>query len=143
VTTAAENVLDIAALIDPSKIVLKIKYHLLSHIKEDIIRFGPMVGIASEVFEGFNAIFRYCSVLSNHLAPSCDIAHQLSEQEIVKHILSSGWWFDKKMGWSRPGSSVQGFVKKNPILQALIRWPRNDKLVPGKSFFYMYRHQSL
>ncbi|KAF8162732.1 hypothetical protein B0H34DRAFT_763800 [Crassisporium funariophilum] len=131
VTTAAANVLDIAALIDPSKIVMKIKYHLLSHIKEDIVRFGPMVGIASEVFEGFNAIFRYCSILSNHLAPSRDIAHQLSEQETVKHILSGGWWADEKMGWTRPGSSVQGFVKRNPVLQALIGWPRIEKLVPG------------
>jgi len=81
VTTAAENFLDIAALIDPSKIVMKIKYHLLQHIKEDILRFGPIVGVASEVFEGFNAVFRYCSILSNHLAPSHDIAHQLLPQE--------------------------------------------------------------
>jgi hypothetical protein len=133
VATAAENVLDIAALIDPSKIVMKIKYHLLSHIKEDIIRFGPMVGIASEVFEGFNAIFQYCSILSNHLAPSRDIAHQLSEQKTVKHILSGGWWSDKTKGWTSPGPSVQGFVTKNPMLKALIGWPRNEKLIPGKS----------
>jgi len=118
---------------------MKIKYHLLPHIKEDIIRFGPMVGVASEVFEGFNTIFRYCSILSNHLAPSRDIAHQLSKQETVKHILSGGRWFDKTKGWTSPGPSVQGFVTKNPMLQALIGWPRDEKFIPGESSkFYAF-----
>jgi len=44
VETAAANVLNIAALIDPSKIIAKIKYHLLAHLRADIIRFGPLVG---------------------------------------------------------------------------------------------------
>jgi len=95
VMMAAENVLDIAALVDPSKIIGKIKYHLLAHLKDDIIRFGPLIGVASEVFESFNAIFRYCSIFSNHLAPSRDIAHQLSGQEALKHILLGGWWLIK------------------------------------------------
>jgi hypothetical protein len=56
VDIAASNVLDVAALIDPSKLVAKIKYHLLSHLWEDIIHFGPMVGVATETFECFDAI---------------------------------------------------------------------------------------
>jgi len=92
------------------------------------------VGVASEVFEGFNAIFWYCSILLNHLAPSRNIAHQLSEQETVKHILSGGWWLDEMREWTSPGPSVQGFIKKNLVLQTLIGWPRNEKLVSGKHF---------
>ena len=100
VETAAANILDIAALIDPSKIIAKIKYHLLAHLRADIIRFGPLVGVATEVFECFNAIFQYCSILSNHLAPSCDITHQLAAQETLKHILSGGWWATKAGIWT-------------------------------------------
>lgn len=100
VETAAANVLNIAALIDPSKIIAKIKYHLLAHLRADIICFGPLVGVATEVFECFNAIFRYCSILSNHLAPSRDITDQLAAQETLKHILSGGWWATKSGFWT-------------------------------------------
>jgi hypothetical protein len=90
VEMAASNILNIAALIDPSKIISKIKYHLLGHVQEDVICFGPLVGITTEVFECFNTIFQYCSILSNHHAPSQDIAHQLAEQETLKHLLFGG-----------------------------------------------------
>jgi len=130
---AAENVLDIAALVDPSKIVAKMKYHLLAHLKDDIIRFGPLVGVASEVFESFNAIFRYCSIYSNHLAPSRDIARQLSGQEALKRILSGGWWLNRGSGnWVRPGPSVQAFVKGNDVLKSLVGWPTAEKSVSGE-----------
>jgi hypothetical protein len=132
VEIAAANVLDIAALIDPSKIIAKIKYHLLAHLRADIIRFGPLVGVATEVFECFNAIFRYCSILSNHLAPSCDIAYQLAAQEMVKHILSGGWWAMKSGGWTRPGPAVQKFISTDPVLQTLIGWTGKDSFAkPG------------
>ena len=141
--TAAGNVLDIAALVDPSKITAKIKYHLLVHLKDDIIRFGPLVGVASEVFESFNAIFRYCSIFSNHLAPSRDIAHQLSGQEALKHILSGGWWLnrDSRLGdWVCPGPSIQAFVSKNTVLRTLVGWPTIEKPVPGESYGFYPLH---
>jgi hypothetical protein len=135
VTTAAANVLDIAALIDPSKIVSKIKYHLLSHLCEDIIRFGPLVGVATEVFECFNAIFWYCSILSNHLAPSRDITYKLATQETMKHFLLGSWWPSKSATsgniWVRPGPSVHNFIASNPILHSLCGWTQDEGLVPG------------
>ncbi|KAJ6494368.1 hypothetical protein C8R45DRAFT_771753, partial [Mycena sanguinolenta] len=54
--------------------VTKIKYHLLTHTDEGVIQFGPLIGVATENFESFNGVFRFCSILSNHLAPSRDIA---------------------------------------------------------------------
>lgn len=119
--------LDIAALIDPSKIVQKIKYHLLVHLQEDIVRFGPLLGVATEKYEAFNAIFRSCSVLSNHLAPSRDIANQLAEQEVLRHIISGGFWIDKKGHFTNAGPLVISFLPKNPFLQNLLGYGRDDK----------------
>jgi hypothetical protein len=121
VETAAANILDIAALIDPTKIILKIKYHLLTHLHQDIIQFGPLVGVAMETYECFNAIFCFCSILSNHLAPSRDIALQLEEQEVLRHFLSGGGWRSvSDGGWKEPAPSVTNFLGKNSFLVALL-----------------------
>ncbi|KAF8220792.1 hypothetical protein L208DRAFT_1123526, partial [Tricholoma matsutake] len=53
-----------------------------------ILHFGPLVSVAIEIFECFNAIFRFCSIFLNHLAPSRDIAFQLASQEVLKHRLT-------------------------------------------------------
>jgi hypothetical protein len=135
VETAAANVLDIAALIDPSKIILKIKYHLLAHIREDIIRFGPILGGATETYECFNAIFRFCSILSNHLAPSRDIALQLAEQEVLRHLLSGGSWRSVTGGgeWKKPAPSVVNFLGNNPFLATLLGYGRDATALPQDS----------
>ncbi|KAF7368443.1 hypothetical protein MVEN_00167300 [Mycena venus] len=120
---AVANVLDIFGTIDPSKIVSKVKYHLLVHTDEDVVEFGPLVGVITEIFESFNAMFRQCSVLSNHLAPSRDIARQLADQEGLKHRLTGGWWCssqDEK--WLRAGSGVRSFLAEHPVLQKLLGW---------------------
>ncbi|KAF7342693.1 hypothetical protein MSAN_02027200 [Mycena sanguinolenta] len=52
---AVANVLDIFGTVDPSKIVSKVKYHLLVHTDEDVVEFGPLVGVITEIFESFNA----------------------------------------------------------------------------------------
>ncbi|KAJ3002074.1 hypothetical protein NUW54_g6045 [Trametes sanguinea] len=56
VDVEAGNVLDLFAEMDPSKMLEKIKLHLLAHLREDIRRFGPLVGVCSESFECFNAV---------------------------------------------------------------------------------------
>jgi hypothetical protein len=110
VEVAAANVLDLFAMIDPSKMTSKIKLHLLVHLKADVLCFGPLVGVAVEVFECFNAVFRFCSIFSNHLAPSRDIAFQLAGQETLKHRLTGGWWPTADGKWEQPGPSVRNFI---------------------------------
>ncbi|KAF7303394.1 hypothetical protein MIND_00567600 [Mycena indigotica] len=121
--TAVANLLDAVAVIDPSKIVTKIKYHLLAHAADDATEFGPLIGLATELFESFNTIFRYCSILSNHLAPSRDIALQLGDQEGLKHRLTGGLWAAKgEQKWVRAGTGVRHYLEKHPILQKLLGW---------------------
>lgn len=137
VETAASNVLNIAALINPRKVILKITYHLLAHLQQDIIRFGPLLGVATESFESFNAIFRFCSILSNHSAPSRDIAIQLAEQEVLRHFLSGGGWQDGGCEWKKPAPSVINFLKNNPFLVALLGYGHEATALPrasGKPF---------
>ena len=122
-------------MIDPTKITSKVKLHLLTHLKEDIIRFGPLVGVATETFECFNAIFRFCSIFSNHLAPSRDIAFQLASQEVLKHRLTGGWWPTENGEWNAPGPFVSNFIHNHPILQALMGWTSNKQLANGKFKF--------
>ncbi|KAJ7245583.1 hypothetical protein C8J57DRAFT_1679671 [Mycena rebaudengoi] len=132
---AVANVLDIFATIDPSKIIAKIKYHLHVHTDEDVIQFGPLVGVATEIFESFNAIFRYCSILSNHLAPSRDIALQLGDQEGLKHRITGGLWPSGVDGkWERAGSGVRSFMAEHPVLQKLVGWTEAKAVKPADTF---------
>jgi hypothetical protein len=118
--------------------VQKIKYHLLAHLREDIIRFGPLLGVATETYEAFNAVFRFCSVLSNHLAPSRDIAMQLADQESLRHILSGGYWRDKNGNFKCAGLLVVNFLPKHAFLQNLLGYGRLDKAsIQATGQFYL------
>ncbi|KAJ7239672.1 hypothetical protein C8J57DRAFT_1564739 [Mycena rebaudengoi] len=129
---AVANVLDAFATIDPSKMVTKIKYHLLPHIEEDVVEFGPLIGMITEIYECFNGVFRFCSILSNHLAPSRDIAIQLGDQEGLKHRLTGGWWdCGADINWKRAGPGVRHFMADHPILQKLLGWSESKALIHG------------
>jgi hypothetical protein len=124
------------AEIDPTKIIRKAKIHLLGHIPEDVRRFGPLVGMATESHESFNAVFRFCSILSNHLAPSRDIAHQTGEQECLKHTLTGGRWLDtQSQEWSRAGPAVCNLLQEKPVLQSMLGWTNPVDHAPGKTLF--------
>jgi len=131
---AAGNVLDVFAMIDPTKIIEKLKLHLLVHLRADIVRFGPLVGVATEAFECFNAIFRFCSIHSNHLAPSRDISKQLAGQESLKHCVTGGWCDSAHTldNWVRAGVLVRDFLHTQPMLQGLLGWHDPKPLVKGQ-----------
>ncbi|KAJ7829680.1 hypothetical protein B0H14DRAFT_2593909 [Mycena olivaceomarginata] len=104
--------------------------HVLLHIIQDIRRRGPAVRFSIEVFECFNAIFRLCSVLSNHQAPSRDITAKLADLDCVKHILRGGFWFQDG-AWISAGKDVHRILRTTPIIQRHIGWAPPPVWTPG------------
>ncbi|EMD36483.1 hypothetical protein CERSUDRAFT_74441 [Gelatoporia subvermispora B] len=120
---AIANVLDLFSEIDPSKIVEKVKLHLLTHIPEDVVRLGPIIGSITEGFESYNGVFRYSSISSIHLAASRDIALDLAAQEGLRHRLIGGYWPSSDSGdWVRSGPSVRDALRHNPVLRSHLGW---------------------
>ncbi|KAF9016214.1 hypothetical protein BDZ89DRAFT_1217262 [Hymenopellis radicata] len=86
------------------------------------------------IFEAFNGVFRSCSIFSNHLAPSRDIALQLGAQEALKHRLMSGWWPVGESDWQRAGTGIQDFVQMHPHLRGLLGWSDVHSKQAGMEF---------
>ncbi|SJL16241.1 uncharacterized protein ARMOST_19761 [Armillaria ostoyae] len=124
------NVLDAFANINPSKILIKIKLHVLVHLPKHIRHRGPAVCFSTEVYECFNAVFRMCSVLSNHQASSHDIAYKFVNLDQVKHVMSSGYWLQDSQ-WVTAGCDVHNLLFENPVLQRHLGWVSPSKAVPG------------
>ena len=110
--SAIQRFTDSLCLLDPMRIINKPKLHILQHIVEDIKRFGPAIGLSTEGFESFNGVFRMCSILSNHQAPSRDIANKFAELNRVKHIISGGFWKDDGQ-WVQAGGQLLTFMDQN------------------------------
>ncbi|KAJ7902849.1 hypothetical protein B0H14DRAFT_3079952 [Mycena olivaceomarginata] len=141
-TVLIGNVLDAFGDYDPAKILLKIKLHLLPHIVEDVIRFGPAIRNSTEIFECFNAIFRLCSILSNHQAPSRDIAQKFGSMDRLKHILSGGFWFQDG-DWVQAAMNVRDVLHTAPIIQCHLGWVPQRTVTVGSSFFYRNNNNNL
>lgn len=101
------NLLDIWSLIDPQRIFVKLKLHILLHILQDVINHGTPLLNSTEIFESHNAVFRNSSVLSNHQAPSCDIARTSAVMDSFKHIISGGGWKTTNGNYVRAGPKVR------------------------------------
>ncbi|KAF7349037.1 hypothetical protein MVEN_01425300 [Mycena venus] len=128
---AIGNVLDHWAIVDPTRITQKYKLHVLPHIPEAIRRFGPAILFQTEIFECWNSVFRLCSVLSNHQAPSLDIATTLADMERFKHQVSGGWWKPDGGDWTRAGHKIRGFLVGNKQLQRRLGWTAQNVFKPG------------
>ncbi|KAJ6595239.1 hypothetical protein DFH09DRAFT_906296, partial [Mycena vulgaris] len=129
---AIDNVLDRWAIVEPTRIMVKYKLHVLPHIPEAVRRFGPSILFSTEVFECWNAVFRLCSVLSNHQAPSLDIATTLADMERFKHQVSGGWWKPEGSDdWTQAGPKIRSFLTGNKQLQRRLGWTAPDLFKPG------------
>ena len=129
------NVLDIWALIDPERILVKGKLHILTHLLEDVRRFGPAILYSTEIFECWNSVFRTCSQLSNRQAPSRDIAETMADMETFKHLVSGGWW---KNGVVTASDNVRTFLVSTPEVQHRLGWVDKKILTPGMALPQCY-----
>ncbi|KAJ6473049.1 hypothetical protein C8R45DRAFT_1054844 [Mycena sanguinolenta] len=125
------NVLDHWAVVDPTQIMQKYKLHVLPHIPEAVRRFGPAILFQTEIFECWNSVFRLCSVLSNHQAPSLDIAITLADMERFKHQVSGGWWKPEGCDWTRAGHKIRSFLVGNKQLQRRLGRTAQNVFKPG------------
>jgi hypothetical protein len=114
-------VLDAFALIDPSNIIDKMKLQILPNLVDDIHHFGPAIQYSTKIFECYNAIFCLCFVLSNHQAPSHDIANKFASMDCLKHILSGGYW-ETEDGWVCAGPKVRNVLHSDLFIQHHLGW---------------------
>lgn len=76
------------------------------------------------------------SVLSNHLAPSRDIAVSLGKMECIKHVVSGGWWRNTDGVYIQGGTAVRTVMNNNKQLQRRLGWAgKSAKIVPGFDIF--------
>jgi len=90
------------------------------HLGQDIRRFGPAIHFSTEVFECFNAIFRLCSIYSNHQAASHDSAHKFASLDRLKHILSGGTGSVERGSGLEQVQVFSGSWKKSPLFNAIL-----------------------
>ncbi|CAD6982690.1 unnamed protein product [Tilletia controversa] len=81
-----------AAVVIPTKMTSKPKFHILLHVIDNIEAYGPAKGFSAERYESFNAAVRDASIKSNRSAPSKDILQRTMDQETIRHLACGGSW---------------------------------------------------
>ncbi|KAG8688734.1 hypothetical protein FRC11_004889 [Ceratobasidium sp. 423] len=117
-----DNVLDTFAQFDPRRILTKMKLHMLTHLVEDIQNHGPAVRFSTEIFECYNRVFCMCSILSNHQAPSRDIAQKMIELERFRHIVLGGFWQTSNGEVTCASAEVRRYFQTSLKLQTHLGW---------------------
>ncbi|KAL5505895.1 hypothetical protein EMCRGX_G007436 [Ephydatia muelleri] len=68
----------------------KLKIHLLLHLPDHMLQFGPPSGFNSERCESYNDVIRSHNIYANKHAPSKDIANSFAIQESIRFFCSGG-----------------------------------------------------
>ncbi|KAH9440900.1 hypothetical protein Pst134EB_029552 [Puccinia striiformis f. sp. tritici] len=96
----------------------KPKFHILLHLPDSILRFGPAVLFATEKFESFNGVVRNSSTHSNKQAPGKDIAISFSNELCIRFLMSGGVMYNKaSKSTSQCSNEMLALFSDNPIFQ--------------------------
>jgi hypothetical protein len=74
--------------------VNKPKIHMLLHLADSILRFGPAALFVTEKFESYNGVLRKSSIHSNRQSPGKDIGISFANFRILRHLASGGFFFN-------------------------------------------------
>ncbi|KAJ6501774.1 hypothetical protein DFH09DRAFT_1051553 [Mycena vulgaris] len=135
--TCINDFINITCKCSPSILISKPKFHFLLHLPFFIRRFGPAVLFSTERYEAYNAVFRACSIYSNRLTPSRDIAWSFAGIDRVKHVVTGGWWRDSKSKkWVCAKPRVMRHILNHPEFAAMVGLPTKQIREPGTITYY-------
>ncbi|KAJ7803462.1 hypothetical protein B0H14DRAFT_3091985 [Mycena olivaceomarginata] len=127
-----DNLLDIWGLIDPNRILVKGKLHVLPHTLDDTRRFGPCVTLQPKYLNAgmqFSDYAVFCRTIS---LPATILRQPWQIWSDSSIWLAAGWWQDSTGGkYIRAGSSVRSFLTSNRELQRRLGWSENTTLASG------------
>ncbi|KAA1123802.1 hypothetical protein PGTUg99_020863 [Puccinia graminis f. sp. tritici] len=116
--------------------VNKPKLHMLLHLAESILRFGPAALFSTEKFESYNGVLRKASVHSNKQAPGRDLAVAFDSYSSLKFILSGGSIYDRSNDTGASASlDVTSTFTNNPILQRAMGYNQEAVCPPPRSSY--------
>ncbi|KAI9463504.1 hypothetical protein HD554DRAFT_2124595 [Boletus coccyginus] len=116
-----EDFLNVTAMCAPSILITKPKFHFLVHLPAYIRRFGPALIFSTERYESFNHVFRLTCIHSSHQGPSHDTCRTFAWFDILKHIITGGFWYEKDLQkWTRAGPFVLNFLSDHPAQARLL-----------------------
>ncbi|KAJ6513958.1 hypothetical protein DFH09DRAFT_941309, partial [Mycena vulgaris] len=103
-----------------SILISKPKFHFLLHLPFFIWHFGLAVLFSTEHYGAYNAVFRACSIYSNHLTLSGDIAWSFAGIDRVKHIVTGGWKDSHSQKWTCANPRVLHHILDHPEMAAIV-----------------------
>ncbi|OAV97120.1 hypothetical protein PTTG_26146 [Puccinia triticina 1-1 BBBD Race 1] len=121
----------------------KPKFHMLLHLPESILCFGPASLFSTKKFKSFNSVLRKSSIHSNKQGPGKDIATSFSDYEALRFILCGSVFYNTKTGsishsspellsiFSDNASIKQSMGYNDFIINSLISYPyKKNVLLP-------------
>ncbi|XP_028417046.1 uncharacterized protein LOC114541311 isoform X2 [Dendronephthya gigantea] len=113
ITNLIRQMIDCLSEVHP-ELLRKQKFHMLLHLQDDMLNFGPPVGFCTERFESFNSIIRQLNIYSNRHASSKDICEKFAKHHVLKFLINGGFW-----GTNNTLTAGQGLVKvsQQPVFQ--------------------------
>ncbi|KAL0077317.1 C2H2-type zinc finger transcription factor [Phycomyces blakesleeanus] len=91
----------------------KPKVHYLTHLKEDIIRFGPALNYETEKGEQFNKHIREHLFHTNRQNTSRDVCLKFAKQVALQHVIDGGSWINSSGNREKSGTGIERFIKDN------------------------------
>uniref|UniRef100_A0A1X7UVS3 C2H2-type domain-containing protein n=1 Tax=Amphimedon queenslandica TaxID=400682 RepID=A0A1X7UVS3_AMPQE len=76
----------------------RLKTHLILHLVDHIVDFGPTQGYNTERFESFNSLVRSANIYGNRHSPSKDIAFRFATIQHLRFLCSGGHVDGKQCG---------------------------------------------
>ncbi|KAL0081440.1 hypothetical protein F4703DRAFT_1866900 [Phycomyces blakesleeanus] len=91
----------------------KPKVHYLTHLKKDIIRFGPVLNYETEKGEQFNKHIREHLFHMNCQNTSRDVCLKFAKQVALQHVIDGGLWINSSGNREKSGTGIERFIKDN------------------------------